>query len=365
MSLRISDLEAIPVSVPFCEPFEIAGGAAEEARHVILRLTSTGGEAGYGESAPMSSYSPQSQDGVMREIERIRPLIIDANPLHTERFHAEVRRREIDSFAAAGVDIALHDLGARCLDIPVSEMFGGPVCDGVELSWAIGLKPAERMVDEALRFKRIGFRTVKIKIGRDPEADLERVRQVREAVGPDVKIKVDANQGYDLQTATEVGRELEVLDVSVFEQPLPRGSLDEMAYLREHIDIPVMADESLYNIRDGYEILKYGSADIFNIKIMKPGGLYPSSKLVHLAESAGMPCMLGSMPELGIGTLGGLQLASTSDVFTYGSELIGPWMLEDHLLVDTPQLRDGKVILPAGNGLGIKVDETKLERYRT
>lgn len=362
--MKISDLEVIPVSVPFVEPFEIAGGKATHGRHVIIRLISKDGGVGYGESAPMSSYSAQTQESVIVEIKRLKGLLLGRDPLDIEAFHLAMGRVKADGFTLAGLDIALHDLAARTLGIPISRLIGGPVSEGVDLSWAIGFKPAEAMAREAKRYSDLGFGTIKIKVGDDSEVDVARVKAVREAVGPEVKIKVDANQGYDLETAIRVGMKLKEFDVSIMEQPLPRDALPELARLRKEIDIPVMVDESLYGPEDGMRIIKMGAADVFNIKIMKPGGLRPSSKLAAVAEAAGMPCMLGSMPELGVGTLAGLQLAVTSDVFTFGAELIGPWMFRDDLLVRKPRLEDGRLILPKGQGLGIKIDEGKLERFR-
>ncbi len=361
----VSDLEVIPVSVPFIEPFEITGGVAENARHVIVKAIGSNGEVGYGESAPMSSYSKETQAKVIKETEDILPNLIGMDPLRIEKLHMEMGRRKVNTFAAAGIDIAMHDLAARSLGIAINSLLGGAVAGSVDLSWAIGFKSAEKMADESLMFSKKGFRTIKIKIGKDAEKDIERVRVVRESVGQKVNIKVDANQGYNLDTSIEVGERLQELDVSVFEQPLPRDHLQGLAELRRRIDIPVMVDESLYNMDDGRRVLDLAAADIFNIKIMKPGGLHPSLKLGHMAEGWDMSCMLGSMPELGIGTLAGLQLAVTSDVFDYGAELIGPWMLQDHLLSKTPELDEGKIILPKGKGLGIDIDERKIEKYRT
>jgi muconate cycloisomerase len=361
--MRISDVEIIPVSVPFIDPFEIAGGRATHGRHVIVRATSENGEVGYGESAPMSSYSPQTQESVVGEIEGVCSTLRGRDPTDLEALHLDLRQRGIDSFALAGVDIALHDLAARGLGVPICRLIGGIVEEGLDLSWAIGFKPADAMAREARSRAEQGFGTVKIKVGYEPEEDMERVAAVRQAVGSGTKIKVDANQGYDLESAIRVGGKFGELGVSVFEQPLPKDDLNGLASLRERIEIPIMVDESLHGPQDALRILDHGAADIFNIKIMKPGGIRPSSKLASLAEGAGIPCMLGSMPELGVGTLGGLQLAASCSAFTYGGELIGPWMFEDDLLKERPHLVKGRLMLPGGPGLGLAVDEGKLERF--
>jgi len=361
--VRITDVEIIPVSVPFVEPFVIAGGKATHGKHAVVRMVSSDGQVGYGESSPMSSYSPQTQETVVAEIERLKALLIGQDPLDIQAIHQSMKKAGADCFALAGIDIALHDLAARSLGLPIFRLMGGAVAGGIDLSWAIGFKPAEDMAREAKRYVDVGFKTVKVKVGDEPTVDVERVAAVRQAVGPNIVLKVDANQGYDLETAVRVGRALTQYGVAVMEQPLPRAALSEMAKLRRKISIPIMVDESLYSAEDANRVLEEKAADAFNIKIMKPGGIRPSAKLAAVAEAAGMPCMLGSMPELGIGTLAGLQLAVTSTVFTWGAELIGPWMFRADLLKRKPKLRKGRLMLPNGPGLGIDVDEKQLARY--
>lgn len=359
--MRIADVEILPVSVPFVEPFEIAGGRATHGRHVVVRLVSGSGEVGYGESAPMSSYSPQTQESVCSEMGRFRKEILGRDPFELEGILLGMAG--MDSFAKTGIDTALHDLIARHLGIPIHRLLGGALCQGVDLSWAIGFKPPEGIAREARAFSKMGFRTIKVKVGEEPDLDCERVAAARGAIGPDVKLKVDANQGYDLRTAEKVAGRFEELGVGVFEQPLPRDRWEDLATLHRRIRIPIMADESLRGPDDALRIAREESADILNIKIMKPGGIRPSAKLAILAEALGLPCMLGSMPELGIGTLAGLQLVVTSRVFRYGAELIGPWMFEDDLLESSPALEGGRLMLPDGPGLGLEVDEGKLEEY--
>ena len=361
--MTISDVEIFPVSVPFVEPFEIAGGAATHGRHVVVRLVSRSGEVGYGESAPMSSYSPQTQESVMREISRVEGKIVGRDPLEVERIHLDLDSAGLDCFARAGIDIALHDLAAKKLEMPVYDMLGGRVQDGVDLSWAIGFKSPDAMAAEARSYAKKGFRTIKIKVGESPDIDIERARAVRDAIGPETLLKVDANQGYDLGTAIDVANQLEELDVTIIEQPLPKGDITGLARLRKKTDIPIMVDESLFGPADALRIIEQEAADVFNIKIMKPGGIRPSGKLASVAEAAGIPCMVGSMPELGIGSLGGLHLAVSSSVFTYGAELIGSWMFEDDLLARRPRLENGRLMVPEEPGLGIDVDEGKLDRF--
>jgi len=360
---RIVEAEVLPVSVPFVEPFRISGGEATQGRHVLLRLITSDGTVGYGESAPLTSYSGRTQGEVVKWLEEAAKRLVGTDPLDLNAIHEELLRGT-DPFALAAIDIASHDLAARILGVGLCKLMGGPLESSVELSWAIGFKPPESVAEEARRFAKIGFGTVKIKVGEEPDVDLERVRAAREALGDKVKLKVDANQGYDLETAIAMGEKFEELGVSVYEQPLPRSCFREFHKLRKAVGIPIMADESLFSAKDAIRIVRFRLADILNIKIMKLGGLVPSRRVEAIASASDTPCMVGSMPELGVGTLAGIHFACSSHVFRYGAELIGPWMFRDDLLENKPLLKQGRVFLPDGPGLGIEVDEGKVERYR-
>ncbi len=360
---RIAEADVIPVSVPFVEPFRISGGEAKYGRHVLLRLVSSDGTTGYGESAPLTSYSGRTQEQISKQLRERAARLIGLDPLDVNLLHTSFWP-DTDPFAMAAIDIGLHDLASRTLGIGLCKLMGGPIEDSVALSWAIGFKPRESVEREARSYCRAGFRTIKVKVGEEPEIDLERVAAARKGAGEEVILKVDANQGYDFETALEMGKKFEELNVSVYEQPLPRHYFREFSRLRKALSIPIMADESLFSPEDAIRIVRFGLADILNIKLMKLGGLVPSRRVEAIARASNVPFMVGSMPELGIGTLAGIHFACCSSVTQYGAELIGPWMFRDDLLRQKLMLKQGRALLPSGPGLGIELDERKIQRYR-
>src|SRR5438128_486885 len=188
------------------QPFVIAGGASPSATNVLVALTGEDGTVGYGEAAPMTAYPGETAEGVRHALEEFFfPLVIGHDPLDLEGLHDRMDRRlQGHSFAKAALDFACYDLAGKTLGLPAYQLLGGKFRERIPLAWAVGLGSVDEMVEEAVRYAGAGFPTIKLKIGVDPERDLGVVREVRAALGPEVPIRVDANQGYDFLTAARV-----------------------------------------------------------------------------------------------------------------------------------------------------------------
>lgn len=342
-------------------PFVIAGGESVEATNVVVTLVGEDGTRGFGEAAPMTAYSGETAAGIAAALEELLlPTIAGANPLDMEAIHGRMDARvHGNSYAKAAIDFACYDLAGKALGVPVTQLLGGRVRDRIPLAWAVGLGTVGEMVAEAAQYADAGFGTIKLKIGRDPELDLEVVRQVRAAIGPETAIRVDANQGYDTITARRVLPKMEAFDLQLIEQPLARWNLEGMAELCRRMDTPIMADESLHSLQDAFELARRGAADILNIKLLKPGGLYRSKQVAAVAEASGLACLVGSMPELGLGTAAGAHFAASAAVVRYPSELIGPLMFDGDILAGNPfgelQRVPGALTVPDGPGLGVEL----------
>ena len=299
---------------------------------------------------------------------RIAPAVVGLDPLELARvIEAMEEAVPEQSFAKAAVDVALHDVAGRVLGRPVHDLLGGARRREVPLAWAVGTGPREEMVEEAARYARAGYATVKVKIGADPGEDLENVAAVREAVGAGVKLRVDANQGYDLETAREVLAEMTRHDLELVEQPVPRADIEGMAALTAELPVPVMADESLLTVRDAHELVERMACDVFNIKVMKVGGLAAAGRIARIAGDAGLPCLVGSMVEFGVGTAAGLHFALAGPDVVFAAELIGPEMLAADVVEAAPFLAGcgrGRLEAPAGPGLGLELREEHLACLR-
>lgn len=332
---------------------------------LVVTVHTADGLFGVGEVNPMTAYSGETASGIEEAILRYLASAVIGHPaeeiagLHA-RMDAVLRG---NGLAKAAIDIAVHDLVGRAWGVPVSSLLGGALRDRIPLAWVVGMGPLDEMVQEAAHYASLGFPTIKVKIGRDPETDLALVAAVREAIGPRVALRVDANEGYDTVTALRTLRKMERYDLELVEQPLARYDLQGMMMLTQALDTPVMADESLQTVADALEIVRRGAADVLNIKIVKPGGLYRSRQVAALAEAAGLHCMVGSMPELGVATIAGAHFAASTPSVTYPCEVLGPLMTEEDILEDpviSVQTAPGYLRVPTGPGLGVVVKELRI-----
>jgi o-succinylbenzoate synthase len=347
--------------------FKIAGGTIETLDHVIVKVTSSNGSTGYGEGIPLPAYSDETQDGVYFALKRLLGnSIIGEDPINIEKI---IRKMDTvipgHNYAKAALEFAIWDLIGKELKVPVYMLIGGLYRDSIPLAWSIGYAKPEDMMNEAVQKVREGYRVVKVKIGRGESLDLEVVRCVREAIGDKIAIRADANQGYTLDQAFKILRKMEKYDLQLFEQPLNRYDLHGMAKLAEAFDTPILADESVFGTDDVMRVIKAEAADIINIKIAKPGGIYSAKKVAAIAEAAGIPCEVGSNFEFAIGTAAGAHLAASTPNVTYESELVGPAWIVDDVVARLYVPENGSLDVPSGFGLGVDVDEGKIARYRT
>ncbi len=356
--MKITGISSIRVNIPYRKPFTISGGANVEGEHVIIAVETDEGLTGYGESAPMTTYSGETQsDSYYALTEYLGKAVVGLDPFDLEKIHAVMDEALPEHyFAKAAIDIALYDLMGKKLNIPAYQLLGGKVRDKVDIAWVVGIGTIEEMIEEAVHYVDKGFKTIKLKIGNQPQKDIEMVREVRAAVGPDVLIRVDANQGYDVSTAIRTIRKLEKYEIEMVEQPVKKWNLSGMARVTASVDVPIEADETLFTLHDAMNIIKHRAADVLNIKILKPGGLYPSKKVAALCEAEGITCLVGSMVEYGIGSVAGLHFAASTPSVRHACELVGPSLFSRDVLKQDysfESIIDGQMIVPDGPGLGI------------
>jgi O-succinylbenzoate synthase len=350
------------VAIPLHEPFRISSGSVEVKESVTIELQRDG-HSGFGEASPMPGtfYSPETPESSWLELQdRLIPFWLARGGDHPEEISSCLEEVSPDPFARAGLEGACWDLLCQEQGKPLWEMLGcenRPAPSGV----AIGLYDTiEELLERVERFLGEGYRRVKIKI--QPGWDIEPVRTVRERIG-DFPLMVDANASYTIADA-KIFEELDRFRLLMYEQPLAKGALEEMAELQRRVRTPICADESAESMAALEEILRLGSARILNIKVQRVGGLAPARAMYHRAARAGMDCWMGTMPELGIASAQALHLA-TLPGFTYPTDVEASrrWFHDD--IID-PLLevdRDGYLNIPAGPGSGWRVDREKLERY--
>jgi muconate/chloromuconate cycloisomerase len=366
--VKIADVRVILADIPVTRPHEMSFTTLHAVNFAFVRLETDDGLVGWGEAACLGgpTWSEESAESVAVTLERyVAPWLIGRDATQIEALAREMARRvQGNPFARAAVEMALWDLGGRALGVPVHRLLGGRVRDSVPLSWSLAVASGDAEVAEAKEKVARGHRIFKIKTGAHPVAhDVERVRRIREAVGPDVKLRVDANQGWDRATALRAIRALEPFDLDFVEQPVPRWDLGGLAEIARAVSVPIMADESCCSPHDAMDIARAGGVSILALKLTKSAGILGAMAVARIAEAAGMGCYVGCMIETSLGTAAYLQVALAAAPVTWGCELFGPLLLTGDVVRTPVVYGDGAILALDGPGLGVEVDEARLKEW--
>ena len=364
--LIIADVRVVLADIPVKRPHKMSFTTLEAVNFAFVRAETRGGLVGWGEAACLGgpTWSEESSESVQSVIDRyVAPWLVGRDAAQIEMLRREMARRvQGNPFARAAVEMALWDLNGRALGVPVHRLLGGRVRDRVPLSWSLAVTSPEAEIEEAREKVARGHRIFKIKTAAHPVAhDVERVRRIREAVGPDVSLRVDANQGWDRPTALAAIRALEPYGLDFVEQPVPRWDLDGMAEIARRVTVPVMADESCGSPHEALAIARLGGVSILALKLTKSAGILGTMAIARIAEAAGMSCYVGCMIETSLGTAAYLQVALAAAPVTWGCELFGPLLLTADVVHRPVQYADGAILALEGPGLGVDVDEAALK----
>jgi L-Ala-D/L-Glu epimerase len=344
-------------------------GAHVVGQYVLVRIADEEGRIGLGEASVTSVWSGETQAGVLALIGQVlAPLVLGADPFDTEWIERRMERAAFgNSFARAAIEMALLDLQGQILGVPVYKLLGGRDVPpsggerGIRLKFVIGAVEPTQAAERARRMVERGWSAIKVKVGRHehPRVDVERLRAVREAIGPDVFLSVDANGGYTVAQAIWAASRFEKWDVALFEQPTPRGDPRAMAQVRRRSAVPIMADESVFTLRDALEVIRAGAADVLSLYPGKHGGIRPMQAIARLAESAGLLCTIGSNLEREVATAAMAHVTlATPNVATqrFPGDLIGPLYFEQSLTRKPLRYEADRLFVSEAPGLGVSVD---------
>lgn len=350
--MKITRIEAWPVTMKLREPYTIAYETVESATNVFLRMETDRGPTGYGCSAPDEAVTGETPDSVLATINEVAvPALTGEDPLRwlflIERLRDQFARQPA---ALAGLDMAIFDLCGRAAGLPVWKLLGG-YRECIATSVTIGILPEEETAARARNFMAQGFRHLKLKGGKDVEDDIARVLRVRREVGEEAELRFDANQGYTVAEAVRFVEGTRSARLELLEQPTLRGEPDLMGRVTQQVSIPVMADESLVTLRDVFHLARHDQADMVNVKLMKVGGISESVQINAVARSAGLEVMVGCMDEAELAISAGLHFALARPNVVY-ADLDGHLDLIGDPTTGTIILRDGVLYPTDRPGLG-------------
>jgi len=351
--MRLSIFEAWPVEMNLAEPYTVAYQSYESTTNVFLRLETRCGRFGFGCAAPDEHVTGETPQSVLRTLQEVaRPILVGADPLRRESLALRLKKAGLKDFpgALAAVDMALLDLMGRAAGQPVWKMLGG-YRDRIRTSVTIGILPADETVAKARRLVKQGFRCLKIKGGLDADEDASRIIKVREAVGPRIELRFDANQGYSLEDSLRFVRLTSSAGLELLEQPTPQGHLEQLGRVTREVTIPVMADESLLTLDDAFQLAHRNLVDMFNIKLMKVGGLSEALQVEAIARAAQLDIMVGCMDEAALGIAAGLALTLARPSVKY-ADLDGHLDLLGDPSAGAVSLKNGILYPSTGAGLG-------------
>ncbi|WP_432403516.1 mandelate racemase/muconate lactonizing enzyme family protein [Wukongibacter sp. M2B1] len=357
----IKDIEVKVVELPLKKQWKISLYAAKTRGHAVVRILTEDGITGYGEASPAPAFMGETADTIKLVIDKyLKPILIGKNVFDIDLIHEKMNSAIYGNYAAKStIDIALYDVMGKTLGVPVYKLLGGKYRSEIDLSWVVGMQDLENSIEEAKEKLKEGYKTLKVKVGNTPEIDYKLVKDIRNAVGEGVPIRLDANQGYDYRTAVDVFRRIEEFGLESIEQPVERWDIEGMKYVKSQLETPIMADESVSSLHDVNRIIKERAADIVNIKVGKVGGLTIAKKIAQALEISGFTATAGSNLEVGIGSAASIHFVASSKVVNMPNDLLlgGPLHKYD-LIKNEFEIKDGRVICPDKPGLGIEVDES-------
>lgn len=361
--LKITDVEIFLFDIPLREPFRISIGEMKSASDVLVRIRTDQGITGLGEACPFAPITGETQATSAAACQALREIVRGKDPLMSNAISREFGALvHSNPSAAAAFDMALFDILGKVAGLPLYRLLGGAKSQ-FETDITVGIDKPERMAERARQFVGQGYRTIKMKVGLNPDEDVERIRAVREAVGDSVNIRADANQGWTVPQAIYALKRIEKYNLQFLEQPVAARDIAGLKHVRAVSPIPIMADESCFLPSDGLTLIREEACDYINIKLMKSGGLNNSLRLAHIADAASMRCMVGCMLESKLALTAAAHFVASQPNIIF-ADLDGN---SEHVfdpVIGGMKLDKGIISLPETAGLGCDIDPSFLKKLR-
>jgi len=361
--MKIQKIDIFYFDIPLREPFKISIGTMAAANNVLVRILADSGLIGLGESCPFPPITGETQETNISAARSLRGLLIGKDPLAIANFIQEAGSfLSSNPSMVAAFDMALYDILGKASSLPLYRLLGGEKSI-LETDITADLDTPKKMAAKAKGFIAAGYRTIKIKVGQDPDMDVARLEAIREAIGPNCAVSIDANQGWTVPQAVSALKRMDTFKIQFVEQPVAAWDTAGLRAVRQQSPIPVMADEALFSPHDAIKLIKEEACDYFNIKLMKAGGILNALKIAHVGESANIRAMVGCMLEtrLALTAAAHLMAAQKNIVF---ADLDGNATHTIDPVVGGIITKGGVITLPDEPGLGVDIDPVFLEKLR-
>lgn len=354
--MKITGIEIGHISVPLKRTFKTALRMVDSVEDVIIKITTDTGHTGYGEAPPTGVITGDTTGAIIAAIQdHIKPSIIGMDIENFEEVMYKLNKAVVKNTSAkAAIDIALYDLYGQLYGAPLYKLLGGYRKELIT-DITISVNSPEEMARDSMDAIRLGYKTLKMKVGVDSAVDIERLKAVRKAVGYDVDIRIDANQGWKPKEAVYILRKMEDagLNIELVEQPVEAHDLEGLKLVTDNVNIPVMADESMFSPADALKLMQNRACDLVNIKLMKTGGISSALKICSMAEIYGVECMMGCMLENKVSVTAAASLAAAKKIITK-IDLDGPILCKEDPITGGAVFNESVIKLSDGAGLGIK-----------
>jgi muconate/chloromuconate cycloisomerase len=363
--MQIADVRPIPLRVPLKQVFKAAYGTRRTADFVVVEIETHDGLVGLGEASPIPIYDEGNQAGIVYVVNNyFKPLLLGQDPRQVVSLRERLDQAVTgERYAKCAVEFALWDLAGKIYGLPVYALLGGKARE-VQVCWVFSGRSPEEIEEEAAAKYAEGFRVFKLKVGMDGKVDVANAAAARRAIGSEAELRLDGNGAWGAKEALRRIEGFIPYNPAHIEQPVPAQDLEGLGYVRRHCPIPVVADECVLTPYDAMRVAKTGAADMVNIKISRAGGIIPAQHICAVATAAGQPPLVGSMLELGLGTVVSAHFAASVPGLARATELVGPLLLERDILAEPLEYHNGYLVLPPGPGFGVRLAPDALKEFR-
>jgi L-alanine-DL-glutamate epimerase-like enolase superfamily enzyme len=361
--LKIQRVELYKLLIPLKEPFIISLGPIYNAQNVMVRIHTDGGFTGCGECSPFMSINGESIDTCFIVGQYFAQLLKGKNGLDIEACVREMDQLIYGNTSIkSAFDMALYDIAAQHAGQPLYKFLGGQNNRTITTDYTVSIGDPAKMAADAKKIQADGFPAIKIKLGLNGKKDVERIRAIREAVGNEIPLRIDANQGWQVEEAIETLKALSAFDIQHCEEPIARWEFMKLPRVKKESPIPIMADESCGDEHDAERLIELGACDYLNIKLGKAGGILKALRIVKLAEKAGIHLQVGAFMESRLAMTAFAHFALCSEQIEHYDFDTALMFSEDPVEGGISYEKNGVIHLPEEPGLGARIKLSALEK---